>query len=83
MQSSAKKVFEFRAQWDPEAGVWWCSNDELPVTTEAPSFDELVTRIMEIAPEMAEANGLAPTGEEIEIRVTAERVQSVPVPAAA
>src|SRR5690349_12141344 len=27
MQSSAKKVFGFTAQWDPESGTWWCSND--------------------------------------------------------
>jgi hypothetical protein len=83
MRASAKRVFEFSAQWDPEAGVWWCSNDELPVTTEAPTFDELVARVMEIAPEMAETNGLVPSGGQIDIRVTAERVQSVAVPAAA
>jgi hypothetical protein len=81
--AAAKKIFEFSAHWDHEAGVWWCSNDELPVATEAPTFDELVARIMEIAPEMAEVNGLVPPGEQIEIRITAERVQSVPVPATA
>lgn len=83
MQNSAKKVFDFRAQWDPESGVWWCSNAELPVTTEAPTFDQLVARVLEIAPEIAELNGIAPRGEEIEIHVTAERTQSVPVSAAA
>jgi uncharacterized protein DUF1902 len=83
MQAPAKKVFQFSAQWDPEARVWWCTNDELPVATEAPTFEELVARVMEIAPEMAEVNGIAPPGEEIEIHVTAERVQSVSVPAAA
>jgi hypothetical protein len=30
-----------------------------------------VARVMEIAPEMAEVNGLASPGEQIEIRVTA------------
>jgi Domain of unknown function (DUF1902) len=83
MQTSPKKVFEVKAEWDAEAGVWWCSNDELPVSTEAPTFDELVARVMEIGPEMAEANRVAPPGEEIEIRVIGQRVQSVPVPAAA
>src|SRR5215831_17017629 len=29
-----RKCFEVRAEWDDEAGVWWCSNDELPLTTE-------------------------------------------------
>jgi hypothetical protein len=83
MQASGKRVFEFTAQWDAEAGVWWCSNDELPASTQAPTFDELVARVMEIAPEMAEINRVVPPGELIEIRVTGQRAQSVPVPAAA
>ena len=78
-----RKVFEIRAQWDAESGVWWCSNDELPLTTEAPTFEELVSRVLEIAPEIAAENGLAAPGDEIELHVFAERVQSVPVVAAA
>jgi hypothetical protein len=78
-----RKVFEIRAQWDGEAGVWWCSNDELPLTTEAPTFEQLVSRVLEIAPEIAAENGLAVPGDEIEVHVFAERVQSVPVVAAA
>jgi hypothetical protein len=78
-----RKVFEIRAQWDGEAGVWWCSNDELPLTTEAPTFEQLVSRVLEIAPEIAAENGLAAPGDEIELHVFAERVQSVPVVAAA
>ena len=83
MQGSAKKIFQVSANWDPEAGVWWCSNGELPITTEAPTFDQLVARVMEIAPEIAELNGIAPRGEEIEIHVIGERVQSIAVSAAA
>jgi hypothetical protein len=45
------KAFEITAQWDDEAGVWWCSNDELPLTTEATTFEELVARVLEIAAE--------------------------------
>jgi Domain of unknown function (DUF1902) len=55
----------------------------LPLTTEAPSFDELVARVLEIAPEIAAENGLAAPGDEIELHVMAERVQSGPVIAAA
>jgi hypothetical protein len=80
---AGRKTFEIRAQWDDEAGVWWCSNDELPLTTEAPSFAELVARVLEIAPEIVAENGLAAPGDEIELHVMAERVQSVPVIAAA
>jgi Domain of unknown function (DUF1902) len=78
-----RKAFEITAQWGDEAGVWWCSNDELPLTTEAPTFEELVARVIEIAPEIAAVNGLAAPGEEIELHVVGERVQSVPVVAAA
>ncbi len=71
------RKIEVRAEWDADAGVWWCSNDELPLSTEAPTFDELVSRVMEIAPEMAGLNGLAADGEEIMIHVTADRAQAV------
>jgi len=81
--AGARKAYEIRAEWDGEAGVWWCSNDELPLTTEAPSFEKLVARVLEIAPEIAAENGLAAPGDEIELHVVAERVQLVPVVAAA
>ena len=77
-----RRMFEIRAEWDSEAGVWWCSNDELPLTTEASTFEQLVSRVLEIAPEIAVENGLAAPGDQIEVHVIAERVQSVPVVAA-
>ncbi len=79
----ARKSFAIKAEWDDEAGVWWGSNDELPLTTEAPTFEQLVARVLEIAQEIAVENGLAGPGDEIELHVVAERVQSVPVIAAA
>jgi hypothetical protein len=79
----AKRAFEIRAEWDADAGVWWCSNDERPLTTEAPTFEQLVARVLEIAPEIAAENGLAAPGDEIELHVVAERIQAVPVIAAA
>src|SRR5215469_10194120 len=51
-----RRSFEIRAEWDGEAGVWWCSNDELPLTTEAPTFEQLVARVPEIAPEIVAKN---------------------------
>jgi hypothetical protein len=80
---SQRKTFEIRAEWDGDAGVWWCSNDELPLITEAPTFEQLVSRALEIAPEIAAENGFAVPGDEIEVHVIAERVQSVPIVAAA
>jgi hypothetical protein len=70
--------FEIRAEWDGESEVWWCSNDELPLTTEAPTFKQLVSRVLEIASGIAAENGLA-AGDEIEVHLIAEHVQSVPV----
>jgi uncharacterized protein DUF1902 len=78
-----RRSFEIRAEWDGEAGVWWCSNDDLPLTTEARTFEQLVSRVFEIAPEIAAENGLAARGEKIEAHVIAGRVQSVPVVVAA
>jgi hypothetical protein len=66
-----RKSFEIRAEWDGEAGVWWCSNDELPLSTEAPAFEQPVSRVLEIAPEIAAQNGLAAPGDEIEVNVIA------------
>ncbi len=79
----ARKSFEIRAEWDDVAGVWWCSNKELPLATEAATFEQLVSRVLEIAPEIAAENGLAAPGDEIEVHVVAERVKAVPVIAAA
>jgi Domain of unknown function (DUF1902) len=67
-----RKSFEIRAEWDGEAGVWWCSNDELPLTTEATTFEQLVARVLEIAPEIAAENGLAVPRDEIEVHVIAQ-----------
>src|SRR6516164_8944896 len=78
----AMRMFEIRAEWDSEAGVWWCSSDELLLTTEAATFEQLVSRVLEIAPEIAAENGLAAPGDEIELHFVGERVQSVPVVAA-
>jgi hypothetical protein len=78
-----RRVFEIKAQWDGEAAVWWCSNDELPLTTEAATFEQLVSRVLEIAPELAAENGLAAPGDAIALHFVGERVQSVPVVAAA
>ena len=81
--ANVRKIFEIKAQWDAEAAVWWCSNEQLPLTTEAATFEQLVSRVLEIAPEIAAENGLAAPGDEIELRFVGERVQSVPVVAAA
>ena len=66
------KRFDAVAAWDADARVWWCTNDELPFTTEAPTFTELEARAAEVGQEMAEVNGLAAPGERVEIHVVKE-----------
>jgi hypothetical protein len=57
MASAQRKSFEVRAEWDGEAGVWRSSNDEVPLSTEAPTFEQLVSRVLEIAPEIEQRMG--------------------------
>jgi hypothetical protein len=71
------KQFTIHAEFDPEAKVWWGSNAELPLTTEAATLDELLARAAAIAPEIAVANGLAKNGEQVTIHLTADQVASV------
>jgi hypothetical protein len=47
--AGSRKAYDIRAEWDAEAGVWWCANDELPLT-EAPIFEQLVARCSKSRP---------------------------------
>ncbi len=68
------KRFTVHAFYDAEAKVWCGSSEELPLTTEADTLDNLLARAVEIAPEIALLNGLAQDGEEVTIHLTADRV---------
>ena len=77
--TAAKKVFEVRAYWSTEGNDWCAVNDELPVAAEAPTLDALFVEVKAQVAEMAELNGLAAPGEEIEVRL----VETAEVQAAA
>ena len=47
-----------RCNWDNEAGVWYSESEQLPVVMESDTFDSLVLKIKQIAPEIAELNHL-------------------------
>lgn len=74
---AAMKQFTVHAEFDVQAGVWLASNDQLPLRTEAPTFDQLLSRVMEIAPEIAEMNGLAARGDQLKIHFTTDRIAAV------
>lgn len=68
------KELTISAQFDAETHMWWVSNDELPLTTEASSLDALAARVKAIAPEIAALNGLVAEGEELKIHLTTDLV---------
>lgn len=51
------KKFLVTAQWDSEAGVWVATSDDIPgLVTEAKSLDDLIARVVAVAPELLEDN---------------------------
>jgi hypothetical protein len=68
------KRCEIIADWDPEARIWWGSNDDLPIATEAPTLSEFEARVIEIGQEIAEVNGHVAPGERVEIPVIKKTV---------
>lgn len=51
------RYFDVQLYLDPDGDYWIAESDDLPVATEAPSLDQLISRVWEIAPEIAELNG--------------------------
>ncbi|MGQ0677463.1 MAG: DUF1902 domain-containing protein [Rhodospirillales bacterium] len=69
-----EKVLKVVARWDEAGRVWWADSDDIPgLVTEAPSFDALVERITQIAPEIIELNRVVPAGTDVVIAVTGAR----------
>jgi predicted RNase H-like HicB family nuclease len=51
-------VYEIRAQWDDEAGVWVAESDDVPgLVAEADSPKALVQKLKTLIPELLELNG--------------------------
>jgi len=73
-----------RASWDPEAQVWVATSDDVPgLATEAPTQDELVTKLQEMIPELLALNGEGPSRErEVPLFIMSEHVAKVRLPAA-
>lgn len=69
--------YEIKAEWDAKAEVWVASSDDVPgLATGADTFEELITKLRVVIPELLEENGLLAAGsEEIPFAVFAERVE--------
>ena len=60
MQKSTAGVYEIRAQWDSEAGVWVAESQDVPgLVAEADSPNVLVQKLRTLIPELLELNGAA------------------------
>lgn len=58
------RKFVVMAQWDGEAGVWVATSEDIPgLVTEAASLDELLRRVVAVAPELLEDNAHLVEGE--------------------
>lgn len=61
-----------RAEHDPEARVWWAMSDDIPgLVTEGATLEALMDRVLAVAAELLEANGL--TARDISIEFTTVR----------
>jgi predicted RNase H-like HicB family nuclease len=56
-------AYHIDAHWDPEAGVWIATSDDVPgLATEAPTVEALSKKLRIMIPELLEANHLLLTG---------------------
>jgi len=46
--------------WDNDAGIWYATNDEIPMMLESESIDALIERAKLATPELLEMNGRTP-----------------------
>lgn len=55
------KIYHVKATWDPEAGVWVATSDDVPgLITEASSQSELLEKLRVLVPELLELNHALP-----------------------
>ena len=52
-------LYHVHADWDPEAGVWVATSDDVPgLATEAATLEALTQKLRTLIPELLEANQL-------------------------
>ena len=60
---TSSRVYEIRAQWDSEAGVWVAESEDVPgLVAEADSPNALVQKLRTLIPELLELNGVRHDG---------------------
>jgi predicted RNase H-like HicB family nuclease len=57
-KTASSGVYEIRAQWDSEAGVWVAESEDVPgLVAEADSPNVLAQKLRTLIPELLELNG--------------------------
>lgn len=70
-----------RAVWDDEAGVYVATtNDVHGLAVEAPTLEELRTKVLGVIPELLELNGIDSDLPELPVHIMSEQVNMVRVP---
>lgn len=73
-------VYHIQADWDPEAGVWVATSDDVPgLATEAETIEALAEKLRTMVPELLEANQLFPRDrpKEVAFELTGHRQELV------
>jgi hypothetical protein len=67
------EVYKLKAFWDGEAKVWVAEGVDVPgLITEAATIEQLMKKLEVMVPEMLEANGVLPAGQnEVPFELTA------------
>ena len=69
-----QKPYFVRAEWDPEAGVWVATSDDVPgLITEAPSIEALSEKQDTLVPYLLQANGVFPKNGAVAVEILARR----------
>jgi predicted RNase H-like HicB family nuclease len=73
-------MYHIQADWDPEAGVWVATSDDVPgLTTESETIESLTEKLRVMIPELLEANELLSgnPAQPISFELTSHRQESV------
>ncbi len=76
MRISRPKMFTVMAAWDPDAGVWVATSQDVPgLVTEAETMEILEQKLKVMIPELLEENGidLDPAITEVPLSIIATR----------
>ena len=77
------QVYTVHCRWDPEAGVWIATSDDVPgLVAEADTMEKLTEDVKLLVPDLLELNCVIRGPAEVSLVVTSRREERVRVPAA-